>query len=473
MRNYVALGAVAVAGAVIVGRLRRNFRIEKHQSDHTSQTEASYRQAHNRILILGAGFGGLETALKLDQHLKGMDESSVLLVDRDNGMLFTPLLWTVANGRVSLNNIVIPIRSFQKGKQFHVLQAEVERIDLDRKEVHTSADSRPYDTLVIALGGHTVIPNLPGLREHARPFHKPADAAELRNHLIDAVESAHHAASPQERQEWLTFVVGGAGDTGIELAATMYDYISKGLFGEYPWLADASIRVIVVGRAERVLPMSTPRTSDLVRRTLEQEGIEVLTGVTIKGVTQTTVETSAGTIPAWTLFWAAGITAPDVIRQLSVQHAPNGAVLVDDHLRIPEHPNEYVIGDSAWAYDPVTKAPVPATGQAARQQGIYVGQTIAMEYAGKPAPPYRYTMLGHLALLGSHTGVAQVGSMTFTGFPAWVFWHLVYLLRNPSWIKRIRLVTDWLLSSLLGRETGQLRLNTEQSQSERVMNTKT
>ncbi len=473
MRTYVALSAIVAAGTALVGWQRRKASVDKRRSGHMSQTEASYRNARTRILILGAGFGGLATALKLDQQFKLTDESSVLLVDRDNGMLFTPLLWTVANGRVSLNNVVIPIRSFQKGRRFHVLQAEVESIDLDRKEVRTSADSRPYDILVIALGSHTSVPDLPGLREHALPFHRPADAQELRNHLIDAIEAAHHADSPMERQEWLTFVVGGAGDTGIELAAIIHDYITKGLFGEYPWLADVPIRVIVVGRAERVLPMSDPRTSQQVRRTLEQEGIEVLTGASIRGVTETAVETSSGAIPARTLFWAAGITAPDVVRQLPVQHAPNGAVIVDDHLRIPGHPEVYVLGDSAWAYDPVTSAPVPATGQAARQQGLYIGKAIATECAGRSAKPYRYMMLGHLALLGSHTGVAQVGPITFTGLPAWVFWHLVYLLRNPSWIKRIRLVVDWLLSGLLGRETGQLRLGAEQPQRRRVLEPKT
>ena len=447
--------------------------MDKRRLEHVSQSEESYRSAGTKILILGAGFGGLATALKLDQQLRHANDVSVLVVDRDNDLLFTPLLWTVANGRASPNNVVVPIRDFQKGRRFHVLHAEIESIDLDRKEVQTSAGSRPYDILVIALGSHTAVPDLPGLREYALPFHTPADALQLRNHLIDAVEAAHQVDDAAERQEWLTFVVGGAGDTGIELAAIIHDYIITGLFSEYPWLADAPVRVVVVGRADRILPMSEPRTSHLVRQTLEKEGIEVLTGRSITGVTERAVETSSGVIPARTLFWAAGTTAPDVIRQLPVQHARNDAVIVDDHLRIPGYPDMYVIGDCAWGYDSITNAPVPPTAQAARQQGYYVGKAIASEYASRPAPPYRYTTLGHLALLGHYTGVAEVGPIAFTGLAAWIFWHLAYLQRNPSWDRRIRLMVDWLLSGMLGRETGQLRLDTGLPQREKVLEPKT
>jgi NADH dehydrogenase len=405
----------------------------------------------------------------LDEQLKSAGDVSILVIDRNNDLLFTPLLWTVANGRANPNNVVVPIRSFQWGRQFHVLHAEIERIDLEQRIVYTSADSRPYDILVVALGSHTIMPDLPGLREYALPFHTPADALQLRNHLIDAVEAAHHTDDLEERQRWLTFVVGGAGDTGIELAAIIRDYLTAGLFNEYPWLIDTPMRVIVVGRAERILPMSEPSTAQLVQRVLIKEGIEILTGTSITAVTETMVKTDKGSIPARTLFWAAGITAPEVVRQLPVKHAPNGAILVDDFLRIPGYSHVYVIGDTAWAYDAVSGSPVAPTAQAAHQQGDYVGKAIAMQYSGGRAEPYRYVTLGHLALLGRHTGVAKVGPIALTGLPAWLFWHLAYLSLNPSWNKRIRLVIDWLLAALLGRETGQLRLETGLPQRKEVL----
>ncbi len=458
MRKYILGGATLLAGAILLGSQMRRYRLKK-SPQHVSQTEASYRQARLRILILGAGFGGLATALTLDQQMKRVPECSILLVERDNDLLFTPLLWTAANGRTSPNNVVVPIRNFQRRRRFHVLHAEVASIDIDRKEVQTSAGPRPYDILVIALGSYTAIPDLPGVRANALPFHTPADALQLRNHLIDAIETAHQTEDVQERRAWLTFVVGGAGDTGIELAAIIHDYLMAGLFRAYPWLVHEVVRIVVIGRSERVVPTSKPQTSRLVHQVLERQGIEILTGTTITAATDKTVETSAGVIAARTFFWAAGIAPSDVVRQVPVPHAPNGSIIVDDYLRIAEHPEIYVIGDAAWAYD-ATGAPVPATAQAARLEGNYVGETIAAEYAKGPTQPYHYRTLGHLALLGHYTGVAELGPLTFDGLPAFLLWHLAYLLRNPSWRRRIRLLVDWLLSATLGREIGQLRLGT-------------
>ncbi len=453
MRAFVMAGAAVALGvgvALVRRQLRRSSHLDRLRLEHVSETARLYRNAGTRILILGAGFGGLSTALKLDQQLRYASDTSVLVVGRDNDMLFNPLLWTVANGRTNPNDAVVRIRDFQKERRFHVLQAEVEHIDLERKQVQTSVGIRPYDKLVIALGSHTRMPDLPGLRKYALPFHTTADALQLRNHLIDAVETAHHSEDPQQRQAWLTFVVGGAGDTGVELAAIIQDYIISGLFSEYK-----------------------PDTAELVHRVLEREGIEIRTGTAITGVTERTVETSKGIIAARTLFWAAGIQPAEVVRELPVQHAHNGAIMVDDYLRIPGHPEVYVIGDSSWAYDSMTRAPVPATAQAARQQGIYVGRTIAREYAKRPAPPYRYNPLGHLALLGHYVAVAEIGPFTFGGFPAFLLWHLAYLVRNPSWRKRLRLVVDWTLSALLGREIGELRLETEQAAEKRGLEPRT
>ena len=450
-------GAAVAAGVAAAGAVAR-LAGAKRKRRHESETVAAYRTAAHRILILGGGFGGLATALELDGRIEGRGDTSVLVVDRDNNLLFTPLLWTVADGRAGANNVTVPIRAFQRDRSFHLLHAEVQSIDLDRREVQTSAGSRPYDVLVIALGSITAVPNLPGLRERALQFATPSDAIELRNHLIDALEAAHQTDDPVERQEWLTFVVGGGGDTGIELAATIHQYIFHGLLAEYPWLADAPVRVVVVGRADRLLPMSTVRTSSAVERLLQEGGVEVLTGAAIESVTDRAVITSKGEIPARTLFWAAGISAPPVVRDLPVEQARNGAILVDDGLRVPGHPDIYVVGDSAWAFDAETREPVPPTAQAAGHEGKYVGMAIAERLAGREPPPFRFKIRGHLALLGGRSGVAEIGHRTIVGFPAWLLWHAYYLVRIPSWRNRIRLSLDWLLAGATGRETGQLRL---------------
>ncbi len=456
----IALG-VALAGGAGAALTRRRATQPRSGPGHRTETEADYRTADHRVLILGGGFGGIATALELDRRLRDVPGTSVLIVDRDADLLYTPLLWTVADGRANPSHVVVPIRALQRGRSFHVLHADVTGIDLDAREVRTSAGSRPYDHLVIALGSLTAIPDLPGLRDRALRFATPSDALELRNHLIQAVEAAHGATDPAERDAYLTFVVGGGGDTGIELAATIHEYLTQGLLEEYPWLADAPLRIVVVGRADRLVPMSSPRTSDSVRRVLEEEGIEVLTGASIDGATETAVLTSKGEIPARTLFWAAGITAPEVVRSLPVEHARNGAVMVDDRLLLHDHPEVAVIGDCAWAFSADDGQPVPPTAQAAEHQGRYIGRAIAariVDPASRPAP-FRFKTKGRLALLGSGTGVAEVGGLTFSGLPAWALWHGYYLSRIPSWRNRLRLATDWLLAAVTGRETTQLRLN--------------
>src|ERR671916_5757 len=452
-----------VAGALVSGGIAALIRQQvmagtAARNRHRSESLFAYHAARHRILILGAGFGGMAAALRLDERLGHRSDTSVLVVDCDSALLFTPLLWTVADGRSNPNDVVVPIRAFQRGRAFHLLHAEVEGIDVDRREVRTSAGVRPYDYLVVALGSVTAVPPLPGLRERALRFHTPADAMELRNHLIDALENAHHTVDAQERREWLTFVVGGGGDTGVELAATIRNFLQVGLLTEYPWLADERPRVVVVGRAQRLVPMSSPVTSAAVERILREEGVEVWTDVAIDGVTEREVQTSRGTIPARTLFWAAGITAQPVVHDLRVQHARNGSVLVDETLRVPGRPEVFVVGDGAWAYDGVTGDPTPPTAQAAEHMGTYVAGAIAGLIAGREPNPFRFVTRGRLALLGHRTGVAEVFGFAFHGLPAWLLWHGYYLSTIPVWRNRIRLLTNWLLAGLTGRETAQLRL---------------
>jgi NADH dehydrogenase len=461
----IAAGALAATGVIATRRARGRI---ARQHRHRSESLLAYHAARQKILILGAGFGGLAAALRLDERLGSRSDVSVLAIDRDSAMLFTPLLWTVADGRAGPNDVVVPVRAFQRGRRFHLLHAEVEGIDLDRREVRTSAGVRPYDFLVIALGSVTAVPPLPGLRERALRFHTPADALELRNHLIDALEQAHQAVDAEERREWLTFVVGGGGDTGIELAATILNYLEAGLLAEYPWLADERPRVVVVGRAERLVPMSSPVTSSMVENVLQREGIEVWTGVAIEGVTERAVQTSRGPIPARTLFWAAGITAPQVVRELPVEHARNGALLVDGTLRVPGRPEVFVVGDSAWAHDAKTDEPTPPTAQAAEHMGAYVAEAISALIAGRQPGPFRFETRGRLALLGHRFGVAEILGRSFDGLPAWLLWHAYYLLKIPSWRNRIRLLATWSLAGLTGRETAQLRLGTSAGAAERA-----
>lgn len=484
MRKETAVGALALAGgATFLARRSGWLGGGKHSLvHHQSETEAGYRAAGTRILILGGGFGGVNAALELDRQIGSRPDTSMLLVERNNSMQFTPLLWTVANGTTNPNSVVLPVRSFQKRRTFHIVQATVERIDLENRTVHLAgADPRPYDKLIIALGSITSVPDLPGLRDRALIFRSPADAMQLRNRLVDAIEAAHRATDEATRREWLTFVVGGGGDTGVEVAATIHDYLTSALLKQYPWLSDQPVRVVIVSHTERLVSAHMEVTSEAVEQSVLRKDIEVMAGVDVTGVTERSVQTSKGEIPARTMFWAAGVSAPPVVRNIpGIDHAKNGSIVVDKYMRIPNHPEVYVIGDSAWGFDAETGEPLPALAQAAEQQGRAIARNVAIEVEGGEPQPYSFSPRGILILLGQHAGVSQLGPATLiskppffrlgthegreigplmlTGLPAWLLWHAYYLSHVPVWRNRIHVLTDWLLAGLIGRETSQLRL---------------
>ncbi|MGD0473848.1 MAG: NAD(P)/FAD-dependent oxidoreductase [Candidatus Velthaea sp.] len=462
MRNaairLTAITSLAIAAFLKAQRPRR-------RQAHRSETSADYERAKTRILILGGGFGGATAAIELDRQLRGVADLSILLVDRANAQVFVPLLWSVAAGSASPASVTVPLRTLQRGRAFHVLNAEVEGIDLEERVVHTSAGDRNYDILIVALGSVTTVPDLPGVREHVHIFRGPADAVELRNYLIDAIERAHRATDPAEHDAWRTFVVAGGGDTGCELAAAIDEYIRGTLRKLYPWLVAQPPRIVVVQRDHRLVPLSPPRVSTLLRAHLEAQGIEVQTGVSVERITDDGVHTSASTIPTRTVFWATGVSAPDVVRTMRAAHEKNGALTVDGCLRLPGHPNVYAIGDNAWALDGVTGAPVPALAQAAEHQAQYVARTVAASLRGEPSVPFEFTKVGQLTLLGGHDGIVEIGRITITGLPAWLAWHAYYLLHIDSWRNRILLAADWLLTTLVGRESSQLRLHNERSTS--------
>ena len=453
----VAAGLGLTAGFVAAHALR-----PAKQPRHESESLEMYERARMRILILGAGFGGLKTALELSRRLGDRRDVSILLVDRGNTQLFYPLLWTVADGRANPNDVAVAIRAFQRRRSFHVLHATIDAVDLERREVQTSAGARPYDILVVGLGSVTAVPDISGLRDHALLFHSPADAMQLRNHVIDALEIAHQCEDPEDSAAWRTFVVGGGGDTGCELAAVINDYVRGGLLRQYPWLTRTPPRVVIVERMDRLMPLSRQEVSTQVTQLLEAQGVEVRTGAGVDRVTANSVFTSQGSIPTHTVFWAAGTTAPDVVRALPLEHARNGALTVDRQLHPRGHEEIYVVGDAAWIDDPAAGGPVPPTAQAAEQEGRYIAEAIAAGLTGAPRPgPVRFSSKGHFTLLGDHTAVSEVGPLVLTGLPAWLLWHGYYLSHIPAWRNRLHLATDWALAALAGRETGQLPLQAD------------
>ena len=452
----LALAVAAVGAAGLAVARRRSSRRRRH----TTQDVQEWEHAQTKILIVGAGFGGVAAALALDRRLRSDPSASILLVDRGNAQLFVPLLWTVAQGRANAEDVLVPLRSHQRGRSFHILHADVQRVDLERRTVTTSAGDRTYDRLIIALGSVTTIPDkVPGAREHALVFRSPADAMQLRNRIIDALEGAHQSVDVATRRAWLTFVVIGGGDTGTELAATMNDFARHAMEKEYPWLVDDPIRVVVVEAENRLSPLSAEATSRRIRESLERRGIIVHTGTNVERVGGDGVYAGDLMIPTHTVYWSAGISPPQLIRDIDAEHAKNGALLVDERLRVRGKSDVYAIGDNAWAVDSESGQAVPALAQAAEREASYVAGAIAAGLHGTVPKPFRFKKLGQMTLLGNYDAVAEIGNVTFTGPFAWFLWHAYYAMHLGSGRTRVHLVTAWFMAALFGRDTSEIPLN--------------
>jgi NADH:ubiquinone reductase (H+-translocating) len=305
----------------------------------------------------------------------------------------------------------------------------------------------------------TVPESIPGAREHALVFRSPADAMQLRNRIIDALEGAHQATNAAERRAWLTFVVIGGGETGTELAPTIYDFAQRTLEKQYPWLVDEPIRVVVLESAERLVPLSSESVSRRVRDSLERRGVTVHTSAGVDRIDDEAVYARPLRVPARTVYWAAGVAPPQLVREINADHAKNGALLVDEHLRVRGHANVYAIGDNAWAVDSQSGQAVPALAQAAEREADYVAGAIVAGLRGTPLEPFHFKKLGQMTLLGNYDAVAEIGPLTFTGPPAWLMWHAYYASRIGSWRTRIYLVTGWVMAALFGRETSEIPLD--------------
>jgi NADH dehydrogenase len=241
---------------------------------------------------------------------------------------------------------------------------------------------------------------------------------------------AHIRQREAARRAWLTFVVIGGGETGTELAATIDDFAQHALEKAYPWLVDEPVRVVLIEFADRLVPLSSQDALRRVRALLERRGITVYTGVGVDRIDADAVHAGERTIPARTAYWAAGVSPPDLVRNIAAEHAKNGALLVDEQLRVRGRPDAYAIGDNAWAVDSLTGQPVPALAQAAEHEADYVARAIVAGLRGAPLDPFRFKKLGQMTLLGRYEAVAEIGPLTFTGPLAWLLWHAYYASRS-------------------------------------------
>ena len=390
-----------------------------------------------RLVVIGGGFAGLWAVRALRNA-----PVDILLIDRHNHHTFQPLLYQVATAGLAAPSIAAPLRHILRGQRNITVQlADVERIDTAARQVIAGDQVIDYDYLLLATGvshayfGHDDwAADAPGLKTLA-------DALKIRARILTAFENAESCTDAMEAQHFLTFVIVGAGPTGVELAGTLAEISRHTLKNEFRRIDPTHARVILVEAGPRVLPAFPAGLSASAQRQLEQLGVTVRTGAPITHVDNTGVMIGAERVPARTVLWAAGVTASPLARTLGVPLDRSGRVQVLPDLSIPGHPEVFVAGDLA-AFSS-SKGPVPGIAPAAKQMGRHVARVIESHLAHKEPPSFRYRHHGLLATIGRMAAVVDLGRARFSGLLAWWFWLLAHVFFLIGFRNRLVVLIDW------------------------------
>ena len=392
-----------------------------------------------RVVILGGGFGGLEAAKALTRA-----PVEVTLIDRHNHHCFQPLLYQVATAALTPADIAWPIRGILgRYPNIRVLMAEVEAIDLDGGTVRASGVGFPYDYLVVATGATHAYFGHEAWSRDAPGLKRIEDATDIRRRILLAFERAELSDDPAERARLTTFVVIGAGPTGVEMAGAIADIARQALPPDFRNVDPAKARVLLVEAGPRILPSFAEGLSRYAARALDRMGVEVLTGTRVTDVGPDAVMTDRGTLAAGAMIWAAGVAASPAAAWLGAVADRAGRVTVEPDLSLPGRPNVFVIGDTAAVRDAAGR-PVPGVAPAAKQMGAYAGRLIAARVRGRPAPkPFAYRHQGDLATIGRKAAIVQLGRLQLTGFLGWVFWSVVHVYFLIGLRNRIAVAFSW------------------------------
>ena len=420
-----------------------------------------------RILILGGGFGGVYVAVHLGKMLsqRELEETEIALVNRENYIVFQPLLPEVISGGVELNHVIAPIR--RMARQAHLYTRDIESIDLNSRTVTLSPGARPttltlsYDHLVIAMGTRLDHSKIPGMREHASPFKYLGDALYLRNQLVGMLEEAESESDSETRRRLLTFVVAGGGFSGVECIAEMNDFLRDAV-SAYHNITERDLRLILLQRGDRILPEVTPSLAAFAHKLLAKRGVEIRLRADLKAVTANAVvvedkqSQQTETIHTRTAVATVPAGPHPILTTLSLPQN-RGRVVVDQTTAVPGWPGVWAIGDCA-AIKQVDGNISPPTAQHALRQAKTCAENIVASYRGTAKRHFRFTGLGKLGSLGRRSAVAEVFGLRFKGLFAWLLWRGVYVTKFPGFDGQLRLIADWILDVFLPRDITQLRL---------------
>jgi NADH:quinone reductase (non-electrogenic) len=410
----------------------------------------------NRIVIVGGGFAGIAAA----RALKRCD-AEIVLIDQRNHHIFQPLLYQVATAVLAPSEIAAPMRQLAyKQKNVSVILAEVIGMDLNSRSLDASypgvgTRKLQFDYLVIATGMRPSYFGHPEFARYAPGLKNLTDAETIRAKILSAYELADMTDDENERARQMTFVLVGAGPTGVELAASMAQLAAVTLRGQFRRIDPARSSIILIEGGKRILPTFGERLAQRAARRLEQLGVRIMAGVRVEKVDENGVVADGKRIPSATVLWTAGVAPSPLVKLLPAKTDRAGRVAVGPFMNVEEVTGVFVVGDASSVVG--NGRPVPGVAQAAIQQGRYVGRVISGQIKGRqPKHPFRYFDKGNMAVVGKNFAILESGRLRMSGFVTWLVWVVLHLMSLPQLQNRLRVQSQWFWSYFTGQRGSRL-----------------
>jgi len=414
----------------------------------------------SRILIIGGGFSGVKCAKVLRARLP-RDRYEIVILNRENHLVFHPLLAEVVGGSINPNATAAPLRQMLPGVHCHTV--EVQEVDLKNQSVKFEKDGgRPaqmaYDHLVLASGVGPNLSVVPGMSDHAFPLKTVGDALCLSSHVMEQLEKAELCDDAELRRWYLSYIVIGGGFSGVEVAGEINDLVrsSRRFFQN---ISADELTVTLIHSRDQILPEVSPSLRDFAQRKMEKTGIKILLGERVSQVTSagTGLKSGARLRGATVVCTIGNVTLPFIERLDSPKE--RGKLITEPDMRIAGFENAWAIGDCAQVINSYDDAVCPPTGQFAERQGGQVARNIIRALRGQTTRPFRFKQLGQLCAIGGHSAVAELFGMRLSGFLAWFLWRTIYLMKLPSWSGRVKLAFDWTWELMFSRDLAHLKTN--------------
>jgi NADH:ubiquinone reductase (H+-translocating) len=391
------------------------------------------------VVIIGAGFGGLESAQRLANA-----PVQITIIDRHNYHLFQPLLYQVAIAGLVPSQIAYPLRTiFRKQKNINFQMGEVSSIDFDSRYVKADGSIIAYDYLILAAGGQTNFYGLHAVEHNGFQLKDVESAINTRNHLLCMFEEASREVDVQRRRALLTFVVVGGGPTGVETAGALAELITHVMAKDYPYMDLRDVRVLLLEAGPHVMAAYPEALRNATYALLRKKKVDIMVNATLVDYNGRQVTLADGThIDTYTLIWTAGVRSAEITDRLGVQQAAQGRVRVESTLQLPGHPEVFVVGDAAYLENG-NGQPMPMLATVAQQQAKAAARNIQRMLKGQQPAPFHYKDPGLLATIGRNAAVARIWGLSFSGFIAWVIWVVLHIFRLIGFRNRVLVLINW------------------------------